>query len=300
MRTLPRLPACALLCAALILCALAGVPVRAEVRERDDAGHTLVLAAPARRIVSLAPNITEVLFFIGAGAQIVGADQYSDYPEAARAIPRVNNHAAANYEQILALAPDLVIGWRSGNGDIPARVRELGLEVFEVEPRRLEDIPALFLRLGRLAGHEAAAREQAARFGARLAALRAAQRGKPPVRVFYQVWNEPLITLNGAHLVSDVIALCGGVNVFAGAAPLVPQVGIEAVLRADPQVIVASGSAAAAPDWLGMWDAWPAIDAVRNGRVHAIPPDLLQRHSMRILDGAELLCAHLDRARAAP
>ena len=113
----------------------------------------------------------------------------------------------------------------------------------------------------------------------------------------YQIWNEPLMTLNGKHIVSDVITLCGGTNVFGTAAPLVPYVSIEAVLQADPQVIIASGNDAGRPKWMQMWDDWPAITAVRNGHVFAIPPDLMQRHSVRILDGAELLCGFLDQAR---
>jgi iron complex transport system substrate-binding protein len=284
----------------LLLSLLSGAAACGEpITEADDAGHTITLGSPATRIVSLAPNITELLFYIGAGASIVGADEYSDYPEAAKAIPRVNNYSTANYELILSLAPDLVLGWQSGNGQIPGRVRALGFPVFEIEPRRLEDIPALFLRLGRLVGREAQSQPLAADFTRRLEVLQQRQRGKAPVRVFYQIWNEPLMTLNDSHIVSDVIALCGGVNVFGSAVPLVPYVSIEAVLQADPQVIIASGSDDGNPAWMEMWKAWPAISAVREDHVFSIPPDLMQRHSVRILDGAEQLCGFLDRARRA-
>lgn len=289
-----RSPAVGLLLLSLLTCAAAGGE---PLKEADDAGHTITLGSPATRVVSLAPNITELLFYIGAGASIVGADEYSDYPEAAKAIPRVSNYASANYELILALAPELVFGWQSGNGQIPGRVRALGLPVFEIEPRRLEDIPALFLRLGRLVGREEQARPLAADFTRRLAVLRERQRGKAPVRVFYQIWDEPLMTLNDSHIVSDVISLCGGLNVFGSAAPLVPYVSIEAVLQADPQVIIASGSDEGRPAWMEMWKAWPAISAVREDHVFVIPPDLMQRHSARILDGAEYLCGFLDQAR---
>lgn len=286
-------------CFLLLLAMLAGMTsIRADaITESDDAGHVITLAAPARRIVSLAPNITEMLFHIGAGELILGADEYSNYPEAAKAIPRINNHASVNYEAVLALAPDLVFAWQSGNGRFPERVRALGLPVFEIEPRRLEDIPALFVRMGRLVGHEREAREKAGDFDHRLQALRDRERGKTPVRVFYQIWNEPLMTLNDRHIVGDVIALCGGVNVFGSAAPLVPYVSIEAVLQADPEVIIASGSDEGRPSWMEMWNAWPAITAVRKSHVFAIPPDLMQRHSARILDGAEQLCGFLDQAR---
>ena len=157
---------------ALLHAALAGA---GGITETDDAGHAVSLAEPARRIVSLAPNITEILFHVGAGSLIIGADEYSNYPEAAKSIPRLNNHATANYEAILGLAPDLVIGWQSGNGAVPGRIRALGLPVFEVEPHRLDDIPALFLRFGRLTGHTAQASARAEEFSRRLRALRAAQ-----------------------------------------------------------------------------------------------------------------------------
>jgi iron complex transport system substrate-binding protein len=171
--------------------------------------------------------------------------------------------------------------------------------VFEIEPRVLEDIPALFVRMGRLVGHEQEATARAEDFNRRLKALRETEQGKPVVRVFYQIWDEPLMTLNDRHIVGDVIKLCGGVNVFGTAAPLVPYVSIEAVLQTDPEVIIASGSDEGRPAWMDMWKAWPAIAAVRRGHVFVIPPDLMQRHSARILDGAEQLCAFLDKARQA-
>lgn len=271
----------------------------AEIRLEDDMGNTLVLERPAQRIISLAPNITEMLFFIGAGGNIIGADEYSNYPEAAKHILRVNNYAAANYELILSLKPDVVIAWHSGNGDqIISRLRQLGLPVFVIEPRKLDDIGTIFKRFGILAGHENEAEKKALAFSRDLARLRKDFSKKPAVTVFYQIWNEPLITLNGKHLVSDVIRLCGGVNVFDDAIPLVPYVNIEAVIRANPQVIIASGSSEESPRWLGMWNSWPAISAVKNGHVHAIPPDLMQRHSMRILDGAGKMCEILEEARS--
>lgn len=278
---------------------LIAVPVAAEIRVTDDLGNEIVLDQPAQRIVSLAPNITELLFFVGAGKQIIGADEYSNYPEAAKKIPRVNNYAAANYELILSLKPDVVIAWQTGNGDkIVDRIRQLGLPIFVIEPRRLKDIPDIFMRLGNLTGHALQAKQQGMAFTRQLNALAVQYERKKPVSVFYQIWNEPLITLNGEHLVSDVIALCGGENVFAEAAPLVPYVSIEAVVRANPEVIIASGSTEESPGWLGMWDKWPMIDAVKNNRVHFIPPDLMQRHSVRIIQGATQVCEFLDGARS--
>lgn len=285
----------------LVCCLLFVFSASADIRVEDDLGVKHSLAEPAQRIVSLAPNITELLFYVGAGGQIIGADEYSNYPEQATQITRVSNYAAANYELILTLQPDLVIAWHSGNGDkIINRIKALGLPVFVIEPRKMADIPEVFRRLGKLTGHDDTASERAAGFRLSLEALAYEYREKSPVRVFYQIWNEPLITLNGKHLISDVLTLCGGENVFAEATPLVPYVNMEGVIKADPQVIIASGSSEDSPAWLDMWQQWPYITAVKNSHVYFIPPDLMQRHSLRILEGARQVCGYLDQARLAP
>ena len=283
----------------MIILAWLSVVTAAEVVVVDDNGQQIKLAVPAKRIVSLAPNITEVLFHIGAGEKIVGADEYSNYPEEAKDILRVNNHAAANYELILSLEPDLVIAWQSGNGNkIIGPLRKLGIPVFVVETNKMDAIPSLFRRFGKLSGHGDQAEQRAHEFSRRLQELRAAQVGKSVIKVFYQIWDEPLITLNGEHMVSDIINLCGGVNVFSDAIPLVPYVNIETVVAADPEVIIAGGSREERPAWFESWQKWSGISAVINQHIYLIPSDLMQRHSARILDGMELMCAHLDSARS--
>ena len=283
-----------------ILMAWCSLSVMADVRVVDDNDDEVRLAAPAQRIISLAPNITEVLFHIGAGEQIVGADEYSNYPEAAKQILRVNNHAAANYELILSLKPDLVIAWQSGNGDkIISPLRKLGIPVFVVETREIERIPNLFRRFGQLSGNNELAQQRIEEFTQRLQLLGDAQIGKSVVRTFYQIWDQPLITLNGKHMVSDVIELCGGVNVFADAAPLVPYVNIESIVAADPQVIIAGGSQDEQSSWFSSWQKWDGISAVQHKQIYLIPADLMQRHSVRILDGAQMMCDYLDSARIA-
>jgi iron complex transport system substrate-binding protein len=270
----------------------------AEIIVKDDTQQTVILKKPAQRIVSLAPNITEILFFIGAGEAIVGADEYSNYPEEAKKILRVSNYAAANYELILALKPDVVIAWQTGNGSkIIDRLRQLGLKVFVIEPRKLKDIPLLFKRFGKITGQDKHAVKKALEFDNKLQQLVISHQNKPVVNVFYQIWNEPLITLNGKHIVSDVISLCGGHNVFSDALPLVPYVSSEAVVRANPDVIIAGGSNEELPSLLTMWENWPAMKAVKNKHVYVIPPDLMQRHSMRIIQGAKRLCQYLNESR---
>jgi iron complex transport system substrate-binding protein len=267
---------------------------------RDDYGFDVHLEKPAGRIVSLAPHLTELLFDAGAGAKLVGAAEYSDYPEAAKALPRVANNASINLEALLALRPDLVVAWPSaGTGKAVERIAGLGIPVFRSEPRDLDDIAATLERLGALAGTSAQAGRAAAAFRARTADLRRRYSDRPRVRVFYEIWDRPLQTVNGEHLISKVIRLCGGENVFAGLPLIAPEIDREAVLRANPEVIVGSGSDGTRPDWLDKWKAFPGLLATAKGQLYSLPADLLQRHTPRVLDGAERLCGVLERARAA-
>ncbi len=287
----------ATLALALVLCA-AG-PLQAEIVIEDDTGRELRLPGPAQRIVSLAPHVTEVLFAAGAGERVVGVVAYSDYPEAARALPQVGGYASIDMEAVAALRPDLVIGWASGNRAAHLdRLAALGIPVYLNEPRRLDDIARSLERFGRLAGTDATAQAAANDFRARRDVLAARHAARPAVRVFYQIWEQPLLTINGEHLISDAMRLCGGENVFDALAPLAPTVGTESVLAADPEVIVASGMGEARPEWLDRWRRWPRLAAVGADNLYFIPPDLMQRHTPRILDGAQRLCDILEQARA--
>lgn len=279
-------------------CLLAAQSGSAQVQVVDDLGNTVTLQQPAQRIVSLAPHITETLFAAGAGDSVVAVVQFSDYPDAALQLPVIGSHQEISYESLLSLNPDLVVAWASGNGEeIIARIRSLGLAVYLDEPRRIEDIAASLLRFGKLAGSENIAQQQAEEFLSRLERLSLQEPGQEPVRVFYEVWNEPLTTLNGSHLVSDIIRLCGGVNIFASAIPIAPVVSTESVLAADPQLIVVSGMDEERPEWLDEWRRWPGLSAAEFGQLRFIPPDLLQRNSPRIIQGAESLCEYIEQAR---
>jgi len=282
----------------LLLLGVAGV--RAEVSVSDDTGREVRLARPAQRIVSLAPHITELLFSAGAGDRLVGAVDFSDWPPAAKQLPRVGAYNAVDMERILALRPDLVVAWASGNPPaLIERLRGLGLTVFLSEPRELEDVAGNLERLGRLAGTEATAQAAADAFRRRLQALRERYSARAPVSVFYQIWFRPLMTVNGEHLISKVIRLCGGRNVFADLPALVPKLDMEAVLAADPQAIVAGVREPGDEAWQADWRRWPQLRAVREGHLISLPADLMQRHTVRILDGAGQLCAALERVRAA-
>jgi len=264
----------------------------------DDAGRTITLAKPAQRIVSLAPHATELLFAAGAGNAVVGVVRYSDFPDAAKQVPVVGEAGALDLETLLSMKPDLIVAWQSGN---PAaaieRLLKFNIPVFLSEPRHLDDIATNLERLSLLAGTQLLAAAASTQFRAALQQLRADYSGKPPVTVFYQIWDRPLITLNGAHMVSAVLELCGGKNLFAALPVIAPEVSMEAVLAADPDVIIASGSASSEDHGLGQWARWPTLRAVRNKQLYFVEPDNIQRSTPRLLAGAKEICKALEAAR---
>lgn len=271
----------------------------AEIIVPDDADKMLTLASPARRIVSLAPNVTELLYAAGAGNFVVGAVAYSDYPEAAKSIPRVGGGAGLDIEAIIALHPDLVIAWQSGNPSWQIeRLFALGMPVFVTEPRKLGDIADLLDKFGKLSGTEATASKTAADFRRHLARLRDRYSGRPVVPVFYQILDSSLLTVSRRHLINDVIQLCGGRNVYADLPGLTPRVDVESMVRRNPEVILASGYEPLWPEWRDRWRTWPMLMAVARDSLFLIPPDLIHRQSPRILEAAEQMCAAIEQARA--
>jgi iron complex transport system substrate-binding protein len=272
--------------------------VQAEVVVQDDTGATVRLAQPARRIVSLAPHVTETLYAAGAGERLVGVVEYSNFPAAAAKLPRIGGYAQLDLEAIAALKPDLAVGWATGNSGVHIdKLRAMGIPVYLAQPERIDDVAGNLERYGELAGTQATARAAAADFRNRLQDLRNRYSGRPRVRTFYQIWKQPLMTVGGGQVISDAIRLCGGENVFAALKPLAPTVSVEAVLAADPEAIVASGMDEARPEWLDDWRQWKTMTAVKRDNLFFIPPDLIQRHTPRLVDGAARLCAHLETAR---
>ncbi len=288
---------------AAALAAILPADARAAVSVVDDAGQTITLAQPARRIVSLAPHVTEMLFAAGGGERIVGTVNYSDYPPEARAIPRVGDNKALDLERIAALKPDLIVVWRHGNAQKQTeRLRALGLPLFHSEPRRLAAVPDNIEKLGVLLGTGPAAHAAAERLRARIAALGKAHAARPPVSVFYQVWQQPLMTLNGQHMVSDMLALCGGRNVFADETPLVPTISVEAVIARNPEAMITASMGATPADRpladFAQWQRWPQLTAVARGNLFTIDGDLINRAGPRAIDAAEIVCRQLEVARS--
>ena len=249
--------------------------------------------------MSLAPHLTELLFAAGAGGQIVGVLQYSDFPPAARALPRVGDNATIDLERILELKPDLAVAWPSaGHRREVERLAALGVPVFRSEPRELEDIARTLETMGALSGHVGESRQAAQAFPARAADLALRHANRPKVRVFYEIWGAPLITVNGAHLISKVLRMCGGENVFATLPVLAPQVDREAVLAANPEAIISSTSGPSSSTWRAAWQTLSSISAVRLGNLFEVDADSIHRHTPRVLDGAERVCTSLEAARA--
>jgi len=265
----------------------------------DDDQRSVTLEAPARRIVSLAPSLTELLFVAGAGNRVVGVSEYSDFPPQAQGIPIVGRFDLLDMEAIVGFNPDLIVAWRSGNPRAAVqRLIELGFNVYVAEPTTLESIPEHIEKFATLAGTQATGMAASAYFREQLGTLQRKYRDSQRVSVFYQVWNDPLISVGGQELINDIIALCGGENIFDELG-LAPKVSEEAVLQRNPQAIIASGMDIERPEWLDEWRRWPQLQAVANGHLFFIPPDFVQRHSLRALSGALQMCAHLDQVRAA-
>lgn len=272
---------------------------QAEIVVRDDAGRDVRLKAPARRIVTLAPHSAESLYAAGAGDYLIGTVEYSDYPAEAKKVPRVGGYSRIDLEAVAALKPDLVIAWQSGNAPTQVdKLEKLGLTVFITQPNLMEDVARQLENMGRLAGTQAVANANAERFRQRLAELRRNNAEKPKVRTFYQIWKTPLMTVGGQQIITDAIRLCGGENIFGQLEQMAPTVSVEAVLEANPEAIVATGMGDAKPEWLHDWDKWTRMTAVKRDNLFHINPDIMQRHTPRILEGAEKLCAHLDLARS--
>lgn len=260
------------------------------------ASSSSVHAAPAQRIVSLAPNLTELAFAAGAGDRIIATVEFSDRPEAARRVPRIGDAFRVDLERLLALNADLVLVWESGTPKQTVdRIRALRLRVVSFDTLRLEHVADVVRSIGKLAGTEAIADPVAAKFERDVRGLREEFRGRSPVRVFLQVNDRPLYTVNGQHIMSEILGLCGGRNVFASLAELAPALGIESVIAADPQVIISTDDTV--PDAAASWRRWRHVDAVKNGNVFTLRSDDIARATLRLTDGARDMCRTLDTAR---
>lgn len=284
-----------------LLCICLSMPgmLWAQVCVQDHSGQSLCLPEPAQRIATLSPGATELVFAAGAGEQVVAVVSHSDYPAAALKLPLVGNHTKIDLEALLALKPDLVITWVTGNP--PAQVEmlhALGLPLFAIEPRTFEGVADTLEQLSILAGTEQQGFAEAARFRTGIAAIAERYAEAAPISVFYQVWETPLMTVNSQHLIGKVLQLCGGVNVFADMPRLVPRISTEVVLEADPQVILTGRVEGSTGTQLDHWKKYSTLSAVANNNLFFVPSSPISRPTPRLLEASRDICQKLDTARA--
>jgi iron complex transport system substrate-binding protein len=279
----------------LVFCLSVATPALA-LAVTDDLGIELRLDRPAQRVISLSPHLTELMYSIGAGGRLAGVVRGSDFPVEATALPEIGDASGLDFERILHLQPDLVLAWGSGNRSVDiARLRSLGLQVLVLEPQRLEDIPRHLRVLAELTDKRERAQEVTREFESRLDALRQRYAGRARLRVLFEIWHQPLFTVNGDHIISNVLRLCSAQNIFAGLPRLAGEVSLEQVLLLDPDAIVVGSEAgdAGVENWL----EFPYLKAVRGGNLFAVSADQITRQTPRIIEAAERLCASLDKAR---
>lgn len=282
--------------AAALLATMAMQAAHAAITVYDDDGKPVTLQKPAQRVIAMAPHVTEMLFAAGGGDKIVGVVTYSDYPEAAKKIQNIGDNRNVDMERVASLKPDLIVIWMHGASERQIdMLRQLGIPLFHSEPKKLADIPDNVQRMGKLLGNEAVADKVAAELRAKLAALTAQYSQRPPVRVFYQVWDKPLYTLSGAHIITDAMRVCGGQNVFAGLKTTAPVVDVENVLREDPEAVFAT----AEKNYGGvdLWKPYKNMKAVKYGNLFTLNGDTLNRSGPRMIQGTALMCEKLEEAR---
>ncbi len=283
-----------LLAAAAYACTL---NASAAITVLDDDGKPVTVQSPALRVIALAPHATELVYAAGGAGRMVAASAYSDYPEAAKQLPRVGDSRQFDMERIAVLRPDLVVVWLHGSSERQIdQVRALGVPVFQSEPKKLADIASSLSRLGKLMGTEAVSDAAAAELRAKLATLKAKYAGRSPVRLFYQVSDKPLYTLNGEHIVSDALRLCGAENIFAHMPITAPSVSIEAVLLENPEAMI-SGGEGKVEGGVAMWQRFTSMTAVRRNNLFRVDSNLLNRAGPRMIAGTASLCEKIELAR---
>jgi iron complex transport system substrate-binding protein len=275
----------------------ASVAVAAALVVPDDTGHTVTLPAVPTRIISLAPGATEMLFAAGAGKHVIATVEYSDEPAAAKQVPRIGDVVAIDMEKLVALRPEVAVVWPGGGN--PAQIEEIsrmGIPLYRQQVNTLADLAGSLRRLGALAGTRDAAERAARDVEVRLATLaHTYDNGRHPT-VLLEVWNHPIYTVGGTHLMSDALKICGARNVFGDLREFGPVIDVEAVVARNPDIIVAAAPPGAGPDWLADWKRFTTLRAVRAGNLIAFEDPRLVRMGPSIVDATESLCKVLSKA----
>ena len=284
----------------LLVCLLLYVAINqaAALTTTDDSGTQVEFATPALRIISLAPNLTELAYAAGMGKRMVAVSAYSDYPPPAKQLPQVGDAFRLDWERLMALKPDLVLAWGSGlSARDRATLEKLKLKFLVLEPRSLDDIPKILRLLGKVAATDAVAEAAARAFEQQRAQLEKKYKGGAAIRVYFQIAATPLLTINDEHIISDVLRLCGAQNVFADAPVLVPTISEESLVKAQPQLLLGIAvTRTEEEETTHKWRRLP-LAAVRQGRMGFVPPDIISRSTPRILLGAENICSQMAGMR---
>ena len=261
-----------------------------EITFTDALGNKVVLTNSAQRIVSLAPSITEILFEIGAGGQVVGRTDYCNYPAEVLSLPSIGGFSAESIslESIIALEPDLVIGGSIYQAEIIKALQEAGIPAFVSQPASLAEIKDSLSLFGQITGRAdeaaAVADEMQARIDAVTQAVSSVPADQRPA-VFYEVWHEPLMSANGKTVVGELIELAGGVNIFAGLPDEYPTVSVEQIVEVDPKFIIgpSSHSDQLTTEMIGAREGWGDMYAVKNNAIYIVDGDIVSRYSPRIV-----------------
>ena len=260
-------------------------------------GSSLELNAPADRLITLSPHLAELVFAAGAGQNLIATADYSEYPEAAASLPRIGDAFRIDVERVLSLSPDLVIAWDSGNPrQAVAQLVSLGIPVWSVEIREPGDIGDVIMAIGEASGHAQLASEAASKYQHGLTALSRRYEYRQVLNYFYQVDEKPLYTINGEHLISKGLSLCGGRNIFHDLPGLAFQVTHESVIVADPEALFAPTQINQSNP-LAMWQEWTGMRAVNQNALFLLPADKISRATPRLLDALEIACNLLDELR---
>ncbi|MCU4674653.1 cobalamin-binding protein [Catenovulum sp. 2E275] len=280
----------------LVCCGLSASIAISFVANADDTNSA---ENKTVRVIATAPHIVEMLYAIEAGDNIVGTTEHSDYPQAAQKIPRIGNYAGLQIEKILALKPDYIVAWKTGNPpqDL-ARLEKLGIPIIYSEPNGLESVAQELKMLGKIT-HKTAQAEQAAQaYLDKLAVLRKKYQNTQTLTVFYQLWAAPLTTIANQAWPQHLLNVCNVTNPFVDLQGDYPQISIEHVLVQQPQVIIIPSSLAEPNEMKGFWQKYPQIPAVKNEQIKLVNSDKLHRMTPRSLDELEVMCDKLNQARA--
>jgi len=285
--------------ALLLISAAPGAPATRSVH--DDSGGEVIVSSNDCRIVSLSPGTTAMLYAAGAGHCLVGTIAHSKEPAEAASVPVVGDAETFDFERLLELRPTVVVVAIDVVQRVRIdRIRALGLPVYQVHVTSLAQMPESLRRLGELTGTGTIARARAGELGAALERLATRYRARPPVRVLYQIWDRPIYTIGGRHVISDALRVCGAKNVFSDLDTAAPAVTREAAIARNPQLILVSAPPASAGDWIAEWRKFPSVAAVRSGNLVPYADERMDRMGPSVIEATANLCEVIDRARPAP